>query len=273
MKRIIVALILLCCFSASAEAQKLDLTSFPSGAKVFIDGTDTTRQTPYYQDIAAGQHTILVASPGTGWNTTSAQVTIPSSGEFDLTLVMVPTLTTGPQGATGATGAAGPQGIPGPAGVQGPSGPTGPQGPAGSFLPPLVVTDDTISIPLNSVGANGSPVNGRSMSAVINTSQLFSLTISAVINAPNGGCFATIFDNDILLQLGDGSGLYIEIPSTVSGQFVMQRTYFLILPTGTHALSLYYYATGYQSTCSFSDSQLSLQSYGTGSSLQSSGTF
>lgn len=262
MKRLLPLLILFCCFGSVAKAQNLVLKSFPSGAEVFIDGTDTTRQTPYNQGITAGQHTIEVVPPGTGWNSTSTQVTIPSGGAFNLTMVMIPTLTTGPQGPQGVAGPTGPTGATGSTGPQGPSGPTGAQGPAGSFLLPLVVDDGQITV-LNS------PVNGRSMLATINNAQLFSLTISAVITG--SPCSATVMDNGVRMAATDGSALRIFVPSTVNGPFVVQRTYFLILPIGSHTLALMYEGTS--TGCGFNGSQLSLQSYGTDSSIQNSGTF
>jgi hypothetical protein len=127
-KKTIALLILLCSFGLSAKAQNLVLQSFPSGADVVIDNVDTHKLTPYNQGITAGNHIIAVIPPGTGWNSNSTQVTIPSGGMFNLTMVLIPTLTTGPQGQTGATGTTG------ATGPQGSTGPTGATGPAGSFF-------------------------------------------------------------------------------------------------------------------------------------------
>ena len=110
---------------SQAFGQNLVLKSFPSGAEVSIDGTDTGKQTPYNQGITAGQHTILLTPPNTGWNTATQTVTIPSGGMFNLTITLVPTLTTGPQGPAGPQGPQGLQGATGPAGTTGITGASG----------------------------------------------------------------------------------------------------------------------------------------------------
>ena len=47
---------------APAEAQNgaLKVTSFPSGAKVTIDGTDTGKTTPMSISLTLGDHTVVV---------------------------------------------------------------------------------------------------------------------------------------------------------------------------------------------------------------------
>ena len=106
----------------------LKVTSYPSGAEVWIDGRNTGKTTPMSESLSVGEHTVMVQVPSSGWNPDQRTVTI-VSGNNDLSVTLLPTLTTGPQGPPGAPGAAGPQG---PIGPQGPVGPAGAAGPAGS---------------------------------------------------------------------------------------------------------------------------------------------
>src|SRR5437868_475741 len=133
--------VLALCMSLSAQTGNgsLKVTSFPSGAKVAIDGTDTGKATPATFNLSAGDHAIVVSIPNSGWNADSRTVTI-VSGNNDLSVTLLPTLTVGsqgpagpagPKGDTGATGAVGPVGPIGNPGPAGPAGPAGPQGPAG----------------------------------------------------------------------------------------------------------------------------------------------
>lgn len=237
MKKVILLLAVLFCFGLSAKAQNLVLKSFPSGAEVFIDGTDTTRQTPYNQGITAGQHTIEVVPPGTGWNSTSTTVTIPSGGAFNLTMVMIPTLTTGPQG------------------------------PAGSFLPPIVIVDSPVT---NLIGGN--TVVGSTLTATITQTQLFALTLSADFNNNDNysSCSATLVQNGVvttktLTFAATGSN---GAPALAS----IEKTFFFLLQPGTYAWQLQYSVSS-GSICNFENGSLVGQSYGAGSSLQSSGTF
>ena len=123
--------------AASLQAQSgngaLKVTSFPSGAHVSIDGTDTGKITPMSVSLPVGDHTVSVSIPNSGWSVDSRTVTI-VSGNNDLSVTLLPAVTNGapgpqgPKGDNGDTGATGPQG---PQGLQGPAGETGPQGPQG----------------------------------------------------------------------------------------------------------------------------------------------
>ena len=105
----------------------LKVTSFPSGAKVIIDGTDTTKITPMSTSLTVGDHTVVVTIPNSGWNPDTRTVTI-VSGNNDLSVTLLPTPTPGPpgpkgdKGDKGDTGAQGIQGIQGLQGIQGPPG-------------------------------------------------------------------------------------------------------------------------------------------------------
>src|SRR5947199_8112440 len=46
----------------------LKVTSFPSGAHVFVDGADTGKVTPMNVSVSVGTHTVVVSVPDSGWN-------------------------------------------------------------------------------------------------------------------------------------------------------------------------------------------------------------
>ena len=121
---------------AQSGSGSLKITSYPSGARVSIDGADTGKTTPMSESLTIGQHTVVVTVPNSGWNPDTRTVTI-VSGNNDLSVTLLPALTTGPQGPQGPAGPIGPIGPAGSQGPQGPQGPpgavgaTGPQGPAG----------------------------------------------------------------------------------------------------------------------------------------------
>ncbi|HKW61978.1 MAG TPA: PEGA domain-containing protein [Candidatus Acidoferrum sp.] len=116
----------------------LKVTSFPSGAKVSVDGADTGKVTPMSISLFVGDHTVVVSIPNSGWSPDTRTVTI-VSGNNDLSVTLLPALTVGPpgpQGLKGDKGDKGDQGLPGIEGPQGPPGPTGAQGPQGQQGPP-----------------------------------------------------------------------------------------------------------------------------------------
>jgi hypothetical protein len=115
---------------AQTTSGALKVTSFPSGAHVSVDGVDSGKVTPMSISLPVGDHTVVVSIPNSGWNPDTRTVTI-VSGNNDLSVTLLPTLTVGPQGLQGAAGPTGPQGPAGPAGPAGPTGPQGPAGPAG----------------------------------------------------------------------------------------------------------------------------------------------
>ena len=125
--------------SATVFAQgngSLKVTSYPSGAKVSIDGVDTGKTTPMSESVSVGTHTVVVMVPNSGWNPDTRTVTV-VSGNNDLSVTLLPTLTVGPPGPQGPAGLQGPAGPSGPVGVgpAGPQGPIGPQGPQGETGP------------------------------------------------------------------------------------------------------------------------------------------
>src|SRR6185436_20020455 len=127
--RVGLSLLVLFAITVAVQAQSgtgsLKVTSYPSGANVSVDGIDTGKVTPMSVSLSIGQHLVAVSVPSAGWNPDTRTVTI-VSGNNDLSVTLLPTLTTEPQGATG------PQGVPGMAGPPGPAGATGPQGSAGA---------------------------------------------------------------------------------------------------------------------------------------------
>jgi hypothetical protein len=105
----------------------LKVTSFPVGASVSVDGVDTGKVTPMTISVAVGTHRVVVSIPNSGWNPDTRTVEV-VSGNNDLSVTLLPTLTAGPMGPPGPLGALGPAG---PTGSQGPQGPAGSQGPIG----------------------------------------------------------------------------------------------------------------------------------------------
>ncbi|HEX7959288.1 MAG TPA: PEGA domain-containing protein, partial [Terriglobales bacterium] len=131
-------LIAACLLCASLHAQTgngtLKVTSFPSGARVSVEGVFTGKVTPMSISLPVGDHEIVVSIPNSGWNPDTRTVTI-INGNNDLSVTLLPTLITGPQGPKGDTGPQGPKGDTGDAGPQGPQGaqgPSGAPGPAGT---------------------------------------------------------------------------------------------------------------------------------------------
>ncbi len=100
---------------AQTTSGALKVTSFPSAAHVSVDGVDSGKVTPMTISLPVGDHTVVVSIPNSGWNPDTRTVTI-VSGNNDLSVTLLPTLTVGPQGLPGAAGPTGPQGPAGPAG-------------------------------------------------------------------------------------------------------------------------------------------------------------
>src|SRR6266700_1331491 len=96
-------------------------TSFPSGANVSLDDTDTGKVTPMNISVAVGTHTVKVSIPDPRWNPDSRPFTV-VAGNNDLSVNLLPNLTTGPPGPKGDVGPTCP---PGPNGDNGDPGPTG----------------------------------------------------------------------------------------------------------------------------------------------------
>lgn len=125
-KRFVISMLgLIIAFAALLFAQtgngSLKVTSFPTGADVSIDGTDTGKLTPMSTSLAVGDHTVVVSIPNSGWNPDTRTVTI-VSGNNDLSVTLLPIVTVGPQGPQGPAGSPGQPGQPGSPGQQGPPG-------------------------------------------------------------------------------------------------------------------------------------------------------
>lgn len=143
MLRIASSALFSCLLSSALLAQNgngsLQVTSYPSGAAVVVDGIDTGKTTPMSVSVSVGAHTILVRVQDSRWNPDVREVNV-LSGNNDLSVTLLPVLTVGPQGppgpqgTTGLPGPIGPQGAAGaigPIGAEGPTGKAGPEGPAG----------------------------------------------------------------------------------------------------------------------------------------------
>src|SRR5437868_14421763 len=91
---------------SAATSGSLKVTSFPSGAEVWVDGTYTGKTTPMSVSVAVGDHAVLVRIPNTGWNADTRVVSI-VEGNNDLSVTLLPTITQGPQGPAGPAGPAG----------------------------------------------------------------------------------------------------------------------------------------------------------------------
>lgn len=182
--------------------------------------------------------------------------------------------TTGAQGPTGPQGPPGPQGVQGAAGVPGPAGvqgPPGPPGPAGSFLAPLVAAaTQTVVQATSSAGFVNS--GGPTVTATIMESQLVSLTISADVSTDGFvTCSSGLSENGAAPSLPP---LQIFIPSSAQSSGSLQKTFFLAVNPGTYQWQMWYSAfSSGGGDCVFNNSQISFQSYGAGSTMQSSGTF
>ena len=136
--RFVMFVLLVCTMASPAFAQNtsgsLKVTSYPTGATVWIDGVDTGKVTPMSESVTIGQHTVVVSVPNSGWNPDTRVVTV-VAGNNDLSVTLLPTVTTGPQGPPGPAGPGGPAGATGPQGPAGPTGATGAAGPAGATGP------------------------------------------------------------------------------------------------------------------------------------------
>ena len=128
---VVAASVVLTSYSALAANGVLKVTSFPTGAAVKVDGVDTGKVTPASVSLGEGDHIVTVYIPNSGWSPDTRTVTI-VPGNNDLSVTLLPVLTTGPQGPTGPQGATGPQGPTGAQGSTGPQGATGAHGPTGA---------------------------------------------------------------------------------------------------------------------------------------------
>src|SRR2546425_1154987 len=151
-----------------ADGGALKVTSFPSGANVFVDGVDTGKVTPMTISVPLSTHTITVSFGPTscqdpaslGWTPATHTMEVVQGTNF-LSVTLLPCLTVGPQGLQGPvgpqglTGPAGPAGSAGPVEPTGPAGPAGPVGPTGPAGPAGPVGPTGPAGPAGSVGATG----------------------------------------------------------------------------------------------------------------------
>ncbi len=79
---------------AMASQGLLKVTSFPSGAVLFVDGVSTGRQTPALIVLEEGPHVVTVQRTGGGWEPVTRTLTI-ARGRNDLDVTLVPLLTDG----------------------------------------------------------------------------------------------------------------------------------------------------------------------------------
>ncbi len=175
---------------AYAQNGSLKVTSFPTGAKVLVDGVDTGKITPMSLSLTIGDHEVTVRIAGGGWNDDTRTVTV-VAGNNDLSVTLLPTLTQGPPGPQGP---AGPMGLTGPQGPQGPTGPAGPQGPkgdkgdTGATGPQGPPGADGLVGPAGPQGVAGpqgpAGVPGTSAVAILSAEQQ-----SSVLSTLNGGLF------------------------------------------------------------------------------------
>jgi uncharacterized protein DUF1566/PEGA domain-containing protein len=113
---------LVCAASAvPALAATLKVSSFPSGAQVSVDGVNTGKVTPMNISLPEGDRLVTVQIPGSGWQVDSRTITI-VSGNNDLSVTLLPLLTSGPQGPQGPQGETGEKGEKGDPGEPGASG-------------------------------------------------------------------------------------------------------------------------------------------------------
>ena len=77
--------------TARVEAASLKVSSFPSGAKVTVDGVDTGMVTPMTIAVPEGDHVVTVSIPGSGWKAETQIVTI-AAGINTLNVTLVPTV-------------------------------------------------------------------------------------------------------------------------------------------------------------------------------------
>ena len=123
-----------------AQNGALKVTSFPSGAEVWIDGISTGKVTPMSTSVSRGPHTVKVQIPNSGWDSHTQTVNI-VAGNNDLNVSLLPLVNSGPQGPAGPPGPQGPKGdtgATGPPGPTGDTGATGPQGPPGPAAVPAL---------------------------------------------------------------------------------------------------------------------------------------
>lgn len=246
MKRLLLLFLL---FAAPTFAQKLSVVSFPAGAEVVIDGTDTGLQTPYKEHITAGLHSVTLNPPDLSkWQAVSSPVTIPSgAGTTSPTLTLIPVLTTGPAGATGPTGPQGIQGFPGATGATGATGSTGPTGATGPAGPPslptvyFTTTTGAGSVDVTTaIGPTSTAVDPTSVISKLTlpAGQAYFVTAKAIANVnttisrSSFQCLVTYF-TPTFNQTDTWSGIFQIVPNVDQIQTVNMQGPSIVLPSGS----------------------------------------
>jgi hypothetical protein len=134
MMRSLLILAILAMATAPAQAGTLKVTSFPAGAEVFVNNVNTGKVTPINISLPEGDHTVTVRIPNSGWTADTRTVTV-AAGNNDLSVTLLPVMTSGPAGNPGPAGPAGPPGPAGAPGIPGPAGPSGVSNLAGFSCP------------------------------------------------------------------------------------------------------------------------------------------
>ncbi|MBS2025548.1 MAG: PEGA domain-containing protein [Deltaproteobacteria bacterium] len=125
MRGFLVATLMLC--SLPALASQLEVSTFPSGADVTIDGA-LAGQTPLTVKLPKGTHEVELSVPASGWTKVTRSITLGAKETQVLTESIFPMGIIGPEGPQGPQGIIGPEGPQGPQGIIGPEGPAGKQG-------------------------------------------------------------------------------------------------------------------------------------------------
>lgn len=170
-----------------------------------------------------------------------------------------------------------------PQGPQGMTGSTGPQGSAGPLLAPVVaVQTNAIIVP---TGQN-TPQLGPSVTTAIQESQLVAVTISAGIEittntaGDHAACSVVLILNGSINpptgqdEIEVGSNAYATTLWQTYNS--VQKTFFSVMQPGSYTWTMGYIGSNTSTTpasCSFDHNQISVQPYGAGSTMQSSGTF
>src|SRR5438105_6102773 len=93
-------------FENHGQGSQLNVTSFPTGAHVSVDGVDTRQRTPAHLGLRPGKHQVRVFVPESGWNADNRTLNV-TPGNNDVDVTLLPTVAVGPAGPAGPQGLAG----------------------------------------------------------------------------------------------------------------------------------------------------------------------
>ena len=85
--------------SAAARAA-LQVSSFPPGGEIWIDGVSSHKTTPAILLVGLGPHQVMVSVPGGGWSSAVRQIVV-TQGTNVLSVTLLPELAQGPMGPPG----------------------------------------------------------------------------------------------------------------------------------------------------------------------------